>query len=181
MVKVLSNHMRGVDRVLLRRYANWVLRKFVRPSVLSKSTITIKVVTAAELTDRSADYSDFNDAKAWMTYDGIENGKKKFTVILNAARQGKKSKTPWVRIKMLMMNVGHEMIHIKQYLNNELFDYVDGKARFKGQVFHSGHSADLAKYFDSPWEIEAYGREYGLYKVFVRMMKDEIKEKNKKK
>jgi hypothetical protein len=180
MVKVLSNHMRGVDRVLLRRYANWVLRKFVRPSVLNKSTIIIKVITANELTDRS-DYSDFTDAKAWMTYDGIVDGKKKFTVILNAARQGKKSKTPWVRIKMLMMNVGHEMIHIKQYLNNELFDYVDGKARYKGQVFHLGHSDDLEKYFDSPWEIEAYGREYGLYKVFVRKLKDELKEKNKKK
>jgi hypothetical protein len=172
--------MRGADRVILRRYANWVLRKFVRQSVLSKSTITIKVITAEELNDHT-EYSDFKDAKAWMTYDGIENGKKKFTVILNAARQGKKSKTPWVRIKMLMMNVGHEMIHIKQYLNNELFDYVDGKARFKGQVFHSGHSADLEKYFDSPWEIEAYGREYGLYKVFVKKLKAEIKEKNKKK
>jgi hypothetical protein len=180
MVKVLSNHMRGVDRVLLRRYANWVLRKFVRPSILNKSTIIIKVITAAELTDRS-DYSDFNDAKAWMFYEGVVDGKKKFTVILNAERQGKKAKLPWIRIKMLMMNVGHEMIHIKQYLNNELFDYVDGKARYKGQVFHTGHSDDLEKYFDSPWEIEAYGREYGLYKVFVKKIKAELKEKNKNK
>lgn len=180
MVKVLSNHMRGADRVLLRRYANWVLHKFVRPSVLNKAMIIIKVITAEELTDRS-DYSDFKDAKAWMVYEGIENDKKKFTVILNAARQGKKSTVPWIRIKMLLMNVGHEMIHIKQYLNNELFDYVDGKARFKGQVFHNGHSADLEKYFDSPWEIEAYGREYGLYKVFVKKLKAELKEKNKNK
>jgi hypothetical protein len=179
MVKVISTHMRGVDRVLLRRYANWVLQKFVRRSILRNSTITIKVITAEELTDRS-DYSDFKDAKAWMVYDGVVDGKKKFTVILNAARQGKKSTIPWIRIKMLMMNVGHEMIHIKQYLNNELFDYVDGKARYKGQVFHSGHSDDLEKYFDSPWEIEAYGREYGLYKVFVKKIKKELKEKNKK-
>jgi len=180
MVKVLSSHMRGADRVLLRRYANWVLHKFVRRSVLRNATITIKVITAAELTDRS-DYSDFKDAKAWMVYDGVVDGKKKFTVIMNAARQGKKTSIPWIRIKMLMMNVGHEMIHIKQYLNNELFDYVDGKARYKGQVFHSGHSDDLEKYFESPWEIEAYGREYGLYKVFVRKLKAELKEKNKKK
>jgi hypothetical protein len=171
--------MRGADRVLLRRYANWVLRKFVRASVLNNSTIIIKVITADELTDRS-DYSDFKDAKAWMTYEGVVEGKKKFTVIMNAARQGKKSTIPWIRIKMLMMNVGHEMIHIKQYLNNELFDYVDGKARYKGQVFHTGHSDDLEKYFDSPWEIEAYGREYGLYRVFVKKLKEDLKEKAKR-
>lgn len=180
MVKVLSNHMRGVDRVLLRRYANWVLHKLVRPSVLAKAVITIKVVVADELKDRT-DYNDFKDAKAWMVYDGIVDGKKRFTVVLNAARQGKKAKQPWVRIKMLMMNVGHEMVHIKQYLNNELFDYVDGKARYKGQVFHTGQSDDLEKYFTSPWEIEAYGREYGLYKVFVKKLKAELKEKNKNK
>jgi len=171
--------MRGADRVLLRRYANWVLRKFVCLSVLNRSTIIIKVITADELTDRS-DYSDFKDAKAWMVYEGVVEGKKKFTVIMNAARQGRKSVIPWIRIKMLMMNVGHEMIHIKQYLNNELFDYVDGKARFKGQVFHTGHSDDLEKYFDSPWEIEAYGREYGLYKVFVKKLKEDLKEKAKR-
>jgi len=172
--------MRGADRVLLRRYANWVLHKFVRQSLLRNASITIKVITAEELTDRS-DYSDFKDAKAWMVYEGLgADGKKKFTVIMNAARQGKKSIIPWIRIKMLMLNVGHEMIHIKQYLNNELFDYVDGKARFKGQVFHSGHSDDLEKYFDSPWEIEAYGREYGLYKVFTKKLKEEMKEKAKR-
>lgn len=178
MIKVLSNHMRGTDRVFLRRYANWVIRKYVRPSVLSKSSITIKVVTADELKDRS-DYNDFKDAKAWMTYDGIEDGIKKFTIIMNAKRQGKKSRVPWVRLKTLMMNLGHELVHIKQYLNNELFDYVDGKARFKGQIFHQGHDADLENYFESPWEIEAYGREYGLYKVYVQKIKQEQKEKNK--
>lgn len=170
--------MKGADRILLRRYANWVLNKFVRPSVLRKADITIKVISADELNDRS-DYADFTDAKAWVTYDGVIDGKKKFTVIMNSARINKRAKKSWIRIKMLMMNVGHEMVHIKQYLNNELFDYVDGKARYKGEVFDVGHSDDLDNYFNSPWEIEAYGREYGLYKVYVNKLKEELKNKKK--
>lgn len=178
MVKVLSNHLRGSDRVLLRRYANWILSKFVKPSVLNKSVITIKILTKDELADGS-EYSDFKDAKAWVTYGGIENEKKKFTVVMNAARINKRAKLPWIRLKLLMMNIAHELVHIKQYLNNELFDYVDGKARFKGEVF-DGNLDDWDVYFNSPWEIEAYGREYGLYKIFVKKLKDDLKEKNKK-
>lgn len=179
MVKVLSNHMRGADRALLRRYANWVLLRFVRPSILNKSVVTIKVLTLDELADRS-DYNDFKDAKAWVVYEGIENDKKKFTVVMNASKINKRAKLPWIRLKALMMNVGHEMVHIKQYLNNELFDYVDGKARFKGEVFRVGHSDDWEKYFNSPWEIEAYGREYGMWKIYVKKLKEDLKEKAKR-
>jgi hypothetical protein len=168
-----------MDRILLRRYANHVLNRFVRPSILRKSTITIRVIRANELAER-ADYNDFKEAKAWVIYEGIENDKKKFSVVMNAARYNKRAKLPWIRMKNLMIDVGHEMVHIKQYLNNELFDYVDGKARFKGEVFHHGHSDDWEKYFDSPWEIEAYGREYGMYKMFTKKLKQELKEKKKK-
>ena len=99
---------------------------------------------------------------------------------MNACRYNKRAKLPWIRLKNLMIDVGHEMVHIKQYLNNELFDYVDGKARFKGEVFHNGHSDDWEAYFNSPWEIEAYGREYGMYKMYVKKLKDDLKKKNKK-
>lgn len=181
MIKVFSQHLSGSDRILLRRYANIILAKFVQPSVSRRSLINIKILRAEELTER-ADYHNFKEAKAWMTYDGIQDdGVKKFTVVMNAAKINQKAKKPWIRLKRLMLDLGHEMTHIKQYLNNELFDYKDGKARYKGEVFHDGHAADWDRYFESPWEIEAYGREWGYYILFTMKLKKELKEKNKKK
>jgi hypothetical protein len=179
MVKVLSQHLKGADRVLLRRFVNWSLRRFVKPSVLAKSTITFRVISSEELSEKG-EYSSFKDANAWVTYQGLENDKKKFIVTMCVTRYNKRAKKPWVRLKNLMTDAAHECIHIKQYLNNELFDYVDGKARFKGEVFGHGHSDDLEQYFNSPWEIEAYGRQYGLYKLFTKKLKQELKEKAKK-
>lgn len=168
--------MKGVDRIFLRRYANWVLRRFVRPSVLRKSFVVIKIIKADELQDKN-DYSDFTKAKAWVVYEGIENNKKKFVVVMNASKINKKAKKPWIKFKTVMMNIGHEMVHVNQYLNNELFDYVDGRVKYKGEVFEVGHSDDLEKYFNSPWERDAYGREYGLYQIYINKLKEELKRK----
>jgi hypothetical protein len=179
MIKVVSSHLKPSDLALLRKYCIHVLNQFVRPSTLRKAVITVKVIKADELSD-AAEYHDFREAKAWVDYKGIEDGRKKFDVIMNASRYNTRAKLPWIRLKHIMLDVGHEMVHVKQYLNNELFDYADGKARYKGEIFHNGQSEDLKEYFNSPWEIEAYGREYGLYKVFVRQLKHDLKEKNKK-
>jgi hypothetical protein len=99
---------------------------------------------------------------------------------LNAARLNKNAKKTLYRVKRIMYDIAHELTHVKQYLNNELFDYKDGKARYKGEVFHLGHADDLQTYFNSPWEIEAYGREHGMYKMFQEKLKQEQKAKSKK-
>ena len=70
-----------------------------------------------------------------------------------------------------MVDLGHELIHVKQYLNNEIFDYTDGAVRYKGSYFDSSYQDNEELYYDSPWEIEAYGREQGLFKMFVTKMR----------
>ena len=179
MIRVTSDYLKKGDLALLKRFCNFVMLKMVKPAVLRKANISIRIIKNEDL-DHTDDVMDLKDYGAWVIYEGIVDGKRKFNVVLNARRLNGKAKKPLYRIKKLMYDVAHELVHIKQYLNNELFDYVDGKARYKGQVFHSGHSDDLEKYFDSPWEIEAYGREYGLYKVFVKKIKKELKEKAKR-
>jgi len=76
-------------------------------------------------------------------------------------------------LKQLLIDLGHELVHVKQYLNNELFDYKSGDVRYKGLFFDASHYTEEEKYFDSPWEIEAYGREWGLYKIFCNKLKEE--------
>jgi hypothetical protein len=174
MIRVSSTRLRSGELSLLKRYAYSVLRRFVKPSVVAKTNITIKIDTTEELSE-SEDRADLTEYGAWTTYDGIENEMKKFTIILNAYHYNSRAKKPWIRVKQIMVDLGHELVHIKQYLNNELFDYVSGDVRFKGTVFGSRHVEDEESYYNSPWEIEAYGREWGLYKMFANKLKNEAK------
>jgi hypothetical protein len=66
--------------------------------------------------------------------------------------------------------LGHEMVHVKQYAKNELGKELamarGGKGlrivtRWMGEFWSPKSKEDA--YWDAPWEIEAYGREVGLY------------------
>ena len=158
---------------MVRKYARFVLNKLVRPAVQNKSRITIKILGESEIKD-AADLLDLKKYKAWCTYDGIdENGVKKFTVILDHKHLNKRAKKPITRLKNLLIDLGHELTHVKQYLNNEVFDYKDGGVRYKGVIFDDSYYVNEESYYDSPWEIEAYGREWGLYRMFCSKLKEE--------
>lgn len=180
MIRVTSNYLRKADVALLKRYCNFVMLRMVRPGVLRKANINITILKNEDL-DHVDDSFDLKEYGAWVTYDGVENGKKKFSMVLNARRINRRAKKQIPRLKSILLDSAHELVHIKQYLNNELFDYVDGKARYKGEIFPLGHANDEEAYYDSPWEIEAYGREYGMYKLFSKKIKQEQKLKNNKK
>ncbi len=68
--------------------------------------------------------------------------------------------------KRLLESLAHEMVHVKQYSKGELKDYV-----YSNHVKWCGvkmlyDEKDDDQYFESPWEIEAYGRQVGLYSGF---------------
>lgn len=58
----------------------------------------------------------------------------------------------------------HEMVHVKQYARDEMKEvYRPAKmTRYNGAYY--SHDMD---YWDQPWEIEAHGREPGLYTRWV--------------
>ena len=180
MIRITSNYLRKADIALLKRYCNFVMLRMIRPGQLRKANINIQILKDEDL-DHKDDSFDLKEYGAWVTYDGVYEGKKRFSMVLNARRINRRAKKPIPRLKSLLLDSAHELVHIKQYLNNELFDYVDGKARYKGEVFPLGHSDNEEAYYDSPWEIEAYGREYGMYKLFSKKLKQEQKLKNNKK
>jgi hypothetical protein len=67
-----------------------------------------------------------------------------------------------------LMTLAHEFTHIKQYAKGELRDAGKG-TRWMGENIDS----DSLNYYDYPWEIEALGREIGLYmqwKSFKKQM-----------
>lgn len=72
-------------------------------------------------------------------------------------------------INEMIKTLGHEMVHVKQHAKNELQSGIMVAAR-GGLKMHSKWMGEIWKpkakedhYFDSPWEIEAYGREVGLF------------------
>jgi DNA-binding transcriptional ArsR family regulator len=61
--------------------------------------------------------------------------------------------------RRIMETIAHEMVHLKQYAKGELIDLErSGKTRWQKQIVTS-----QTNYWDLPWEIEAHGRELGLF------------------
>lgn len=173
MISVSSNYLKAKDLAMVRKYARFVLDRMVRPGIQNKSRINIKILGAQEMRD-AADLLDLKYYKAWCTYDGVDaEGNKKFTVIVDHKTVNKRGKKPITRLKQLLIDLGHELVHVKQYLNNEIFDYKNGEVRHKGVVFDASWMENEEAYYESPWEIEAYGREWGLYRMFCSKLKEE--------
>ncbi len=78
----------------------------------------------------------------------------------------------------MIKTLAHEMVHVKQHAKNELqtghavFAARGGFricSQWMGQIWKPKGKED--HYFDAPWEIEAYGREVGLYAKWVASQK----------
>ena len=71
---------------------------------------------------------------------------------------------PDLHKKTMLTVLAHEMVHVKQYAKGELKDYVRMKSvKFQGKIYDD----NKLDYWDHPWEIEAHGREKGLYYRFI--------------
>lgn len=80
----------------------------------------------------------------------------------------------------MIQTLAHEMIHVKQYAKNEhVKKHLTTKGGLMIQSYWMGKLwkpiKDEVDYYDSPWEIEAYGREVGLMHRWIKH-----KEKHKK-
>lgn len=64
---------------------------------------------------------------------------------------------------VLLQNLAHEMIHVQQYLDGKMTEKSMGTA-WHGRVYKGDFRKDNDAYFNAPWEIDANGRAYWLYK-----------------
>jgi hypothetical protein len=63
-------------------------------------------------------------------------------------------------LRTMLETVAHEMVHVKQYARREMNDYAFKEVHYKWKGKLVPDSTD---YWDLPWEIEANGREVGLF------------------
>ena len=59
------------------------------------------------------------------------------------------------------------MVHLKQYAKGELSNELI-TAKWQGKTYKI--SGSLEDYLNYPWEIEAFGREHGMYLVYALML-----------
>ena len=66
-------------------------------------------------------------------------------------------------LDQLLFWLGHEFVHLKQFVRGELFDYETGKTQWKSRVYNMANII----HDDQPWEKEAYRLEGVLYEEFA--------------
>ncbi len=70
-------------------------------------------------------------------------------------------------IRNILITLAHEMVHVKQWAKGEMYEYAErDMVRFNKTKFNMSN----IDYWDYPWEIEAFGRQLGL---FVRFCEDQ--------
>jgi hypothetical protein len=67
---------------------------------------------------------------------------------------------PHIGSRRILETLAHEMVHVKQYIENETNDAL---TRWRGKRI----DPDKIDYWVQPWEIDAYGREPGLLTKFA--------------
>lgn len=70
-----------------------------------------------------------------------------------------------------LINLAHEMVHVKQYATGELMDFTSEKLYNYSKWRNVKYLNEEHTYWDQPWEIDAYGRELGLYKKYQHHLK----------
>jgi len=69
-----------------------------------------------------------------------------------------------LKIRPLLMGLAHECVHIKQFARGEWVHLLkNGAQKWQGVILPEG-----IDYWDNPAEIEAYGRELGLFFRFIK-------------
>lgn len=73
-------------------------------------------------------------------------------------------------VKDMLIALAHEMVHVKQYATGESRQYerMPYVTKFRGVMVNT----NTMDYWDLPWEIEAFGRELGLYVRFMEHWKN---------
>jgi hypothetical protein len=143
----------------MKSAVKFAVEKYITKSVRKRIYVTVKFIE---------NFTDFENCAGECGYLGMVNGKRKFYINVVLNEDTRYPDMPSLKYKETLRTLFHELVHLKQYVNNELFDYANGSVRYRGDIYNSDHD-----YWESPWEIEAMGRSEGLYYQFVDPQKKE--------
>lgn len=144
-MEVLVVGGRKFQRVLLEQFTLWAVSKLFGPKLADNCSFVI-----------SLQHFKKKDDVVGSCY-GIDERPlpRHFCIELEKKQSPKK----------LLQTLGHELTHAKQFAKGELKFFVRNHkfSKWNGDLIHE----DALNYWECPWEIEAYGREQGLYVMFT--------------
>jgi hypothetical protein len=154
----------GRTSKIFRKHAEDALNFFLKKLNVNKSIIDALHITIVleKMTD--------NDL-GWCEPEEYNFKPRFFTITMDS-----RVKSLFQRISIL----AHEVVHLKQYAYGQLgHDEKQGDDFiWKGKLWKVDES-NLDSYYDCPWEIEAYGREHGLYVRYLKFLNIEEPPKEK--
>ena len=137
-------------RTLIERASWYYAEKLMGKRLLGTLKININLIrnmTEKEGCEGSAIWEEWETAKTPREY----------TIELDSS----------ISLRNILVNLAHEFVHVKQWVKGEMYEYLTpNMVRFMKKKYDMN---DL-DYFDYPWEIEAFGRQLGL---FVRMCEED--------
>ncbi len=145
-MKVYCRGGTSMQKKLAKDIAKFCGEKLMSKRLAETLTVTIHFV---------ADMGDLEGDCGYEDHDQLTVNPKEFTI-----RIGNESK----KLSKQLRTICHEMVHVKQYAKGEM-KYLWRPARhtkYNGEIY-----SDEMDYWDTPWEIEAFGREAGLYVRWV--------------
>ena len=142
MILLLTNHGHSDERFneYVQRASQFYAEQLFPKQLLRHIVVSIK----------------FNKHLDAFGYSSIEKRNTK-----GAAREFLIELHPYITGKEILKTLAHEFVHVKQYVYEELNEE---QTQWQGQPFDS----DAVDYYELPWEIEAYGREAGLWNNFAK-------------
>jgi hypothetical protein len=167
MLRITGKKLNKEEKEILKECAKFTLDKFVTKSKQKRISVIVEIGE-----------EKLNGWSGQCEYLGRENNIRKFRVYISSKKVNKNAKDVIKKMRDPLLTIIHELVHVKQYVNCQLFDYKDGKTKFEGKVYEN--CKQYEKYWDMPWEIEAYGRTEGVWDQFVTTQRKLRKLRKKK-
>ena len=131
-------------------------RDFVRRDVwvyseklMSKTLVNTLGITV-KLTHNLTEKEGAEGFCIWDEWDDLRKTPREFTIDLDSS----------ISIRDILINLAHEMVHVKQWVKGEMYEYSKSNmVRFMKKKYDMN---DM-DYYDYPWEIEAFGCQLGLF------------------
>jgi hypothetical protein len=144
-IKIQGKH-KQVHAKVMRSALQWYARDLM-PQLTTDVAIELNIVENLVRDER------MDAAVTWLE-DPVKP--RKFVMELDAG----------LNLERTLEMLAHEMVHVKQFATGELVDNPSGKTvKWQGKRVSV---RDDDGYWTLPWEIEAYGRQPGLYARFCR-------------
>lgn len=133
-----------------RQFARFFCHKFFSKDINKQIDIKLDIVKKKKI--------GYNDNCAEVEWVDNPRQPRKFKVTIYIP--------PKVSLRYLISALAHEMVHVKQYVKNELIDLTS--TDFEVSIYkNKKYNIQKVPYFEQPWEIEAYGRTYGLLREYL--------------